>query len=126
MILSDDTRRALARGRALYNAAEFWEAHEAWEDAWQVEDGEVRQLLQGLIQVAAGFYKARVQLQPRGCVKLLTAGLEKLAPLPDDSGGLALGRFRASVERALAEGRRWEQGERGPLEAALVPPLDER
>ena len=76
------TPGALRRGAALFDEGRFWDAHEAWEEAWLEEDGEVRLLLQGLIQVAAGYHKATVQLQPNGCVKLLRSGLTKLEPLP--------------------------------------------
>ena len=58
------TPGALRRGAALFDKGRFWDAHEAWEEAWLEEDGEVRLLLQGLIQVAAGYHKATVQLQP--------------------------------------------------------------
>ncbi len=69
------TAAALRRGAALFDQGRFWDAHEAWEEAWLEEDGEVRLFLQGLIQVAAGYHKATVQLQPNGCVKLLRSGL---------------------------------------------------
>jgi uncharacterized protein len=48
------THRALEQGRTLFNQGCFFEAHEAWEAAWLHEEGELRLLLQGLIQVAAG------------------------------------------------------------------------
>src|ERR1700694_3158641 len=77
-------RDSLERGAALFNDRQFWEAHEAWEEAWLELENEEKLFLQGLIQVAAGYYKATVQNQPRGCVSLLTSALEKLEPLPAD------------------------------------------
>ncbi len=118
-----DTARALELGRALYNARRFWEAHEAWEAAWIEEDGEIRQLLQGLIQVAAGYFKGAVHRRPSGAVKLLASGLAKLEPLPDDVCGLALGPFRTAVAASLVEARRWASGERAGFEADVAPPL---
>ena len=35
----------LERGVALFNQQKFWEAHEAWEDAWKTETGEPRLFL---------------------------------------------------------------------------------
>ena len=35
-----------------FNAREFFEAHEVWEDVWRDEQGPARQYYQGLIQVA--------------------------------------------------------------------------
>ena len=111
MVLSRQTEERLARGRTLFNSGRYFEAHEAWEDAWRVETGAVRLTLHGLIQVAAGLHKATRQNQPKGCVRLLAMGLEKLRRVPEDSCGLALEEFRVAVGEALDRGRRWERGE---------------
>jgi uncharacterized protein len=117
------TPAALRRGAALFDAGRFWEAHEAWEEAWLEEDGDVRLFLQGLIQVAAGYHKATVQLQPNGCVKLLGSGLSKLEPMPAEFLGVALARFRPEVERTLVEARRWQSGEVASFPDRLIPKL---
>src|SRR5436305_6510834 len=101
----------LKKGAAHIDQGRFWEAHEAWEEAWLEEEGEVRLFLQGLIQVAAGYHKATVQLQPNGCVKLLRSGLDKLEPLPPEFLRVALGQFLRQVRRTLEEARRWQSGE---------------
>ncbi len=124
MPLRPSTAEILARGQALYNEGRFWEAHDVWEDAWLVEDGEVRRMLQGLIQVTAGCFKAVVRRNPGGAVKLLASGLEKLEPIPDALGGLALGAFRRAIAETLAEARRWQRGERPALDATEVPRLE--
>lgn len=49
----------LAQGRDLFNDEEFFEAHEAWEELWLVENGRDRVFVQGLIQVAAHFVHIR-------------------------------------------------------------------
>ena len=115
MHLSPQTARRLERGRELFNSGLYFEAHEVWEDSWREETGDVRRTLHGLIQIAAGYHKATKQSQPSGCARLLEAGLEKLAELPADSCGLALGEFRPAIARALAEARRWQTGERENL-----------
>lgn len=116
-------REALASGVQLFNQGQFWDAHEAWEEAWLEEEGEAKLFLQGLIQVAAGFHKATVQDQPRGCVKLLTAGLEKLLPLPDAYQGLELARFRSAIEGALEHAKSWLAGEASRFDRAQIPQL---
>ena len=45
-------RDSLERGAALFNTGKFWEAHEAWEEAWLELENEEKLFLQGLIQVA--------------------------------------------------------------------------
>ena len=118
-----DTPARLERGRALFNARLFWEAHEAWEEAWIAEDGDARLFLQGLIQVAAGYYKAFVQEQPVGCVKLLGTGLDKLRPLDGRFGGLALSAFVTQVEGTLESARAWQAGG-PPIDEQEVPTLE--
>jgi predicted metal-dependent hydrolase len=112
---------ALARGAELFNQGQFWEAHEAWEDLWLELDDEPKLFVQGLIQVAAGYYKATVQRQPRGCVKLLTTALEKLDPAPADFLGVETRALLPAVRRTLAEAQRWLAGEIGGLDPALIP-----
>jgi uncharacterized protein len=111
------TREALLRGRVLYDAGRFFDAHEVWEEAWLAERGEVRALLQGLIQVAAGYVKGLRDLRPAGSVKLFEAALAKLEPLPDGLAGVALDRFRADLASAAEAARRWRDGAAAGLEA---------
>jgi predicted metal-dependent hydrolase len=115
---------ALARGQVLYNERRFWDAHDAWEEAWLVESGEVRRMLQGLIQVTAGYHNAFVRCRPGGVVKQLAAGLEKLETIPDELGGLSLEVFRRAVAGTLEEARRWHRGESDGLDVAAVPRLE--
>jgi hypothetical protein len=124
MTLRPETELALERGRALYNAARYFDAHEAWEEAWLEEEGEARRLLQGLIQVAAGYHKALAQRRAGGTVRLLAAGLEKLAAFPDGFAGLSLASFRDRVTLALAEAQAWSEGKRPGLDPDLAPPLE--
>ena len=107
----------LERGRALFDGGRYFEAHEVWEEVWLRERGESRTALQGLIQIAAGLHKAGLG-QPRGCVRLLEAGLSKL-----ERPGVEprLQRFAAALARTLERARGWERGEsEGP---GAVPAL---
>ena len=54
--MSDD---AWARGRELFNAGAYFEAHEAWEDPWRdATPGSLERVaLQGSIQLAAALLK---------------------------------------------------------------------
>lgn len=111
--LSPATARALARGAAIYHHGLFWEAHEAWEEAWLEEEGAPRLLLHGLIQLAAAFHKAVAQRQSGGCVRLFTTALEKLEKLQAAAGGIDLPAVREGCARALALAVAWHAG-RGP------------
>jgi len=105
------TAARLELGRALFNKEQFFQAHEAWEEAWLEEDEEIRTLLQGLIQIAAGLLKASRAERPSGCAQLLAAGLDKLEPLAPDLAGLDLISFRRSVEAFQTAAAPWLEGE---------------
>jgi predicted metal-dependent hydrolase len=74
---------SLRQGAELFNKREFFEAHEIWEDVWQEAEGDKRRLLQGLIQVAAGFHKLQIGM-PSGTYKLLHRAVEHLALVPPE------------------------------------------
>jgi hypothetical protein len=46
----------LARGIELFNAQEFFAAHEELEDVWRETPGDERRPMQGLVQVAVAFH----------------------------------------------------------------------
>jgi predicted metal-dependent hydrolase len=123
MELSHDTRLSLERGAALYRAGHHWDAHEAWEEAWQEESGDVRLLLQGLIQIAAAMHKAFVQRQPVSCAKLLGSALGKLDGLAARLGDVDVEGVRADARRALEHAERWSAGAVAAFDPALVPAI---
>jgi len=77
----------LDRGVVLFNDRQFFEAHEVWEEAWRLTEGDERRFLQGLIQVAAGFVKWQ-RGQSRGMADLFVKGTEKLDPFRPIQHGL--------------------------------------
>jgi predicted metal-dependent hydrolase len=81
------------RGVALFNAADYFESHEVWEELWLAASGEERVFLQGLIQVAAALHHhGRGNLL--GMRSLLAAGLTKLDGIPDVYRGIDVARLR--------------------------------
>jgi len=65
------------RGIAHFNAGEFFEAHEVWEELWLRAPGNDKPFLQGIIQIAAAFHHFK-RGNLRGARTLLTAGLGKI------------------------------------------------
>jgi len=119
--LSSETERALERGGELHDTGRYFEAHEAWEEAWRLERGDARELLQGLIQVATALHHGLVRRRVSGARRLLESGLERLLPLGSEAGGIDLERFRAEVALALEAARRWERGEEDGIPPVLAP-----
>jgi predicted metal-dependent hydrolase len=121
----EQTQGALERGRELFAAGRFFEAHAAWEEAWREEAGPTRRLLHGLILAAAAYHKLAVQRQPWGMTRLLELSLERLGPLPDGLAGLKLDRFRAGLATSRDEALDWHLGgpsPSGPAPLGLYPP----
>lgn len=69
-------------GVELFNASQFWHAHEAWEAIWLAAQGDEKRFLQGLIQLAAAYHHVKRGTW-RGAVRLFAAALAKLEPFPD-------------------------------------------
>lgn len=97
----DWTHGALAEGLRCYNTGEFFAAHEAWESVWLAAPEPEKTFLQGVIQVAAAFEHRR-RNNSLGIVRLLTAALRRLDPLPPDFGGLDLDLLRTGIRDCLA------------------------
>ncbi|HKE01538.1 MAG TPA: DUF309 domain-containing protein [Planctomycetota bacterium] len=104
-------------GCDLYNAAYWWEAHEAWEGLWHLTRKSDREglFLQGLIQVSAASLKRHLA-EPEGTRKLARLGLEKLRAAAPSAGdakpsaaeagtymGLAVSAYADAVERFFLE-----------------------
>ncbi len=73
-------RIELARGAAEWDAHAFFDAHETWEEIWQVERRSIRSFYQGLILLAAGLHHWTGTHRPRGVRIKLASGIERLAP----------------------------------------------
>ena len=90
------------KGIEEFNRGLFFECHETLEGIWLEENGEDRKFYQGLIQIAAGYFKWE-QGVLIGAIKLLSAGLEKLAAYPPQHLGVKLDSFVQGVKGNLKE-----------------------
>jgi uncharacterized protein len=81
------------RGVAHFNASEFFEAHEVWEQLWLKAAEPEKTFLQGIIQIAAAFHHYQ-RGNSRGAKSLLAAGVAKLEQFPPTNRGIDLARLR--------------------------------
>jgi len=109
----------IAQGVAELNARRYFEAHEVWEEVWLETVGPERQLLQGLIQIAAAYLKAESG-NFSATTKLLRKGLDHVSRFVPHGLGLELLPFVAAVEADLALTQR--MGAADFSAAALRPP----
>ncbi len=102
----------LNEGIELFNAGDFFAAHEALEDVWRQMRGPDRRVMQGLIQVAVAFHHhSNGNLE--GARSLLRRAATRLADAPDEFFGV----FLPPVRTAIAA---WQQALQ---QRAPAPPL---
>ncbi|MBI4483653.1 MAG: DUF309 domain-containing protein [Acidobacteria bacterium] len=106
------------RGVELFNAGEFFESHEVWEELWLEEPGPAKLFLQGLIQVAAAFHHFQ-QSNYAGTRSLLKTGMEKLEGFRPRYGGIDLDAF---LGRLLDCQRELERQKVAGQPPTVVPP----
>jgi hypothetical protein len=117
MSYQDDPR--FLEGIEEFNQQMFFECHETFEELWLEEHGEERRFFQGVIQIAAGFFKLQ-QGVPVGAIKLWRTGLEKLTPYQPVYLGMNVEALMQSVQQNLANLERAHQ--RGELAPVLETP----
>ncbi len=90
-------------GIRLFNAGNYFEAHEELENAWRQETRPIRELYRGILQVAVAYYHiTRGNLV--GAQKMFRRSKRWLAPFPDICQGVHVEQVRqdaAVVELAL-------------------------
>jgi predicted metal-dependent hydrolase len=114
---------SLERGIELFNRGLYWEAHEAWEEAWTPDRrGPDRGFYKGLIQVAAGclHYGRRNR---RGAVNKWRSGADFLRPYLPSHNGVDLAPLVARVDAFLVAMDRedWPAGLEMPLVRRAAP-----
>ena len=86
------------RGIRLFNAREFYDAHEVWEDVWRESEGMEKRFLQGLIQAAVAFHHHSTG-NVAGAGSLMERARKNLAGCPAEFGGIRLEALLESLER---------------------------
>ena len=100
---------SLRRGIELFNDGRYWEAHEAWEEAWTPDRrGPDSGFYKGLIQIAAGCLHY-TRHNRRGTVSKWRSGAGYLRPYPGLHRGVELTPLIGAVDRMLAamEAEEW-------------------
>jgi predicted metal-dependent hydrolase len=96
-----DEQAHFIEGVRLFNAGQFFEAHEIWEDAWRDAEGVRREFLQGLIQCAVALEHLR-RGNPRGIARLQERFERRLSVVPVPFMGLDVKRFLDEMRHALS------------------------
>src|SRR4051812_15448294 len=89
------------KGIAFFNACEFFEAHEVWEDLWKSYAGPLRLFYKGLIQAAVALHHFG-NGNIRGAKKLYFGSLGYLEPYRPVQQGLDLDKFLGEMTKCFA------------------------
>ncbi len=87
-------------GITLFNAHEFFEAHEVWEDIWHEAYGTKYEFYQGLIQCAVAL-EHYARSNPRGVVSLYDSYRKHMRHVPEVFMGLDVKKLLAEMHETL-------------------------
>ena len=90
------------QGIAYFNACEFFEAHEVWEDLWKNYSGDLRLFYKGLIQAAVALHHFG-NGNIRGARKLYHSSRAYLEPYGPVFQGLSVPAFLEQFERCFVD-----------------------
>lgn len=102
------------------NRGDFFNAHEALEDAWRAEAGPVRRLYQGILQAAVACYHLERGNYPGGR-KLLSSAANFLRDFPGGCQDVDVDRLLRDLASLGTALNRLESGEMIVLDRANFP-----
>ena len=94
--------RELIQAVAQFNEGDYFGAHETLEELWRREHGRIRELYQGIIQIAVGCHH-RERANPRGARLCFERGLARVVAFQPVCLGLDIRQMVVDVEQALAD-----------------------
>lgn len=111
-----------AQGLRLFNAGEYFEAHEALEDAWNAEKGQVRELYRGILQIAV-VYLHVTRGNYNGAIKVYGRSQRWIKDWPDICRGIYVGELRKDAETVITEVQRLGMEKISELDLSLLKPV---
>ena len=96
---------AAIKGMELFNAGEYWQAHEELEMAWKEENGAVRELYRAILQTAV-VYLHITRANYKGAIKVYRRVQKWITPWPEVCRGIEIGELRQNLESVITEVRR--------------------
>jgi len=109
-------------GLRLFNAGEYFEAHEALEDAWNAEKGKVRDLYRGILQIAV-VYLHITRKNYNGAIKVYDRSQKWLKHWPEVCRGIDVGQLRRDAEAAINEVKRLGMEKISEFDRSLLKPV---
>src|ERR1700752_827097 len=91
-----------AQGLRLFNAGKYFEAHEALEIAWLEEQGKVRELYRGILQIAV-VYLTATRRDYNGVIKVYGRSQKWLKDWPETCRGINVGQLQRDAKAVINE-----------------------
>jgi hypothetical protein len=113
---------AAIRGMELFNAGEYWLAHEELEEAWKEESRAVRELYRGILQTAV-VYLHITRANYNGAVKVYGRVQKWIDPWPETCRGIEIGRLRKDLDAAISEVKRLGPDRLAEFDRSLLKPV---
>jgi uncharacterized protein len=110
------------QGLLLFNQGEYWRAHEALEEAWREEKGQIRHLYRGVLQVGVAYLHIK-RGNYDGALKLYHRSHYWLDPFPRMCRGVEVGQLQADLEAVIAEVRRLGPDKMNQINLSLLKPV---
>jgi predicted metal-dependent hydrolase len=111
-----------AEGLHLFNVGKYFEAHEALEEAWNEEQGDVRELYRGILQIAV-VYLHITRRNYNGAVKVFGRSQRWLKDWPDICRGIEVGKLRQDAEAVISEVKRLGLERISEFDNSLLKPV---
>ena len=113
---------AAVKGMELFNAGEYWLAHEELEAAWKEENGPVAELYRAILQTAV-VYLHITRANYNGAIKVYGRVQKWITPWPDVCRGIEIGRLRQDLDAVIAEVKRLGPDRLAGFDRSLFKPV---
>lgn len=113
---------AAIKGMELFNAGEYWLAHEDLEKAWKEESGRVRDLYRAILQSAV-VYLHITRDNYNGAVKVYGRVQKWIQPWPDVCRGIQIGGLRRDLDTVIEEVKRLGPDRLASFDRSLLKPV---
>ncbi len=113
---------AAIEGIRLFNAGEYFDAHEELETAWLAEAGPIRGLYKGILQIAVA-YLHLTRGNYEGALKVYGRSLKWLRAWPDSCRGVDVAQLRQDAAAVFAEVERLGPEHLAAFNRSLLKPI---
>jgi predicted metal-dependent hydrolase len=112
-------------GLELFNAGEYFEAHEELEHAWNQEPGPARELYRAVLQVAVAYLQI-TRGNYSGAMKMFLRVRQWIDPLPEVCRGVQVGKLRRQAQRVREAVEQLGPEHLADLDRSLMAPVEWR